>query len=85
MFDELALVEALTRKRVELMREILQYSPGSIRELADFLNRDVKNVWDDLNVLSNFGLVSFKAVGRTKRPFVRRQVIITTMEVLEDE
>ncbi|PIO00007.1 hypothetical protein COT72_04190 [archaeon CG10_big_fil_rev_8_21_14_0_10_43_11] len=85
MFDELALLEALTRKRVELMREIAHCKPSSIRDLAEALDRDVKNVWQDLSILEDFGLVGFKQKGRTKRPFITRQVIVTTIQVVYHE
>lgn len=84
MFDELALLEALTKKRVEIMREIMNGHPSSIRELAESLERDIKNVWDDLHVLQEHDLISFRNIGRTKRPVIKRQVIVTTIKMVDE-
>jgi predicted transcriptional regulator len=86
MFEEsFALLEALTPKRVQLMREIHSSSPASIRELAEMLERDVKNVWDDLHRLSQMDLVYFIREGRVKKPIIKKQIIVTTVLVRRNE
>jgi len=71
----------MTPKRVELFKMLSEFEPHSIRELAEVMERDVKNIWDDLKLLENFGLISFQAEGRIRRPIVRKQIIITLVEV----
>jgi predicted transcriptional regulator len=86
MFEEsFALLEALTPKRVQLMRKIHSSKPCSIRDLAEILERDIKNVWEDLRRLSNMDLVDFECKGRVKKPVIKKQIIITTVVVKRNE
>jgi predicted transcriptional regulator len=80
MEKQLQRFEALTEKRMEMVRTIMHRHPGSIRELADFLHRDVKNVFDDLKVLNQLGVVKFVRIGRRKRPVVKRRIIVISFE-----
>lgn len=41
-----------------------------MRELAEVVDRDIKNVSQNLNELEQLGLVEFVNEGRTKRPVV---------------
>src|SRR3990172_6066590 len=54
---------ALTEKRLEVLHVIKKEHPSSVYELAKILNRDSKNVTQDLEYLKEIGLVSVK---RTK-------------------
>ena len=83
--DSFALLEALTPKRVQLIRRIELSSPGSIRDLAEMVERDIKNVWDDLKRLSEIDLIDFDDAGRMKRPVIKKQIIITTIQVRQNE
>jgi predicted transcriptional regulator len=59
----------LTRKRLALLRAIRAKRPGSIYELAKAVDRDLKNVQDDLRVLGRYGLVrliSDRGTGRRR-------------------
>ena len=47
----------LTPNRVALLRAIRIKRPGSVYELARGVERDLKNVQDDLRVLGQYGLV----------------------------
>jgi len=47
----------LTRNRLALLRAIRNKRPGSIYELAKIVERDLKNVQDDLRLLEEYGLV----------------------------
>ena len=60
----------LTDRRVELLRSIMIERPDSIRQLTERLNRDVKSIHDDLQVLADYDIVHFEQAGRAKRPFV---------------
>lgn len=47
----------LTPSRLALLRAVRSDRPGSIYELAKLVNRDLKNVQDDLRLLARYGLV----------------------------
>jgi predicted transcriptional regulator len=65
-----------TEKRIEMVREIMNEDFNSIRDLAESLERDIKNVWEDLCILNKFGLIEFEIVGRRKIPIVKKTKII---------
>ena len=59
----------LTPNRLALLRAIRAQRPGSIYELAKLVGRDLKNVQDDLRLLTRYGLVRMtraRSVGRRK-------------------
>lgn len=53
----------LTRERLALLRAIKTRHPGSIYALAKMVERDLKNVQEDIRILERPGLVKL-----TKRP-----------------
>lgn len=71
----------LTDRRVELLRSIMAERPESIRQLAARLDRDVKSVHDDLQVLAEYDIVHFEQAGRAKRPFVPYESIEVSLEI----
>lgn len=71
----------LTDRRVELLRSIMTERPDSIRQLADRLDRDVKTVHDDLQILADYDIVHFEQAGRAKRPFVPYDTIEVSLEI----
>ena len=54
----------LTRNRLALLRAIRGQHPGSIYELAKTVNRDLKNVQQDLRILQEYGLIRMTPVRR---------------------
>ena len=72
--------ESLTEKRIQIVRAIMHQQPNSIRALAEHLHRDIKNVFDDLQVLGHMGVVKFRIVGRRKQPIVKRKFILISLE-----
>jgi predicted transcriptional regulator len=72
--------EALTEKRMQLLRTLTNSKPSSIRALAIMVHRDVKNVFDDLQVLDHMKIIKLVRVGRCTRPVVRRKIIIFSLE-----
>lgn len=52
--------KALTPKRLELLHAIKGKKPKSMYELAKLMNRDLKNVIQDLAFLERLGLVELK-------------------------
>lgn len=61
----------LSAKKLELLRAIATHEPGSMRQAAELVDRDVKNVHEDLETLEEMRLVSFEpGKGRANRPVV---------------
>ncbi len=57
----------ITGARVELLNVIRVKKPKSIQELARFVKRDFKNVYQDVKLLAEFGLIDLKESG-ARRP-----------------
>lgn len=71
----------LTDRRIELLRSVMTERPESIRQLADRIERDVKSVHSDLQVLAEYDVVRFESDGRAKRPFVPYETIEIALEI----
>ncbi|MCX8174463.1 MAG: HTH domain-containing protein [Thermoplasmata archaeon] len=54
----------LTQRRVELLEYLQTRNPVSIRQIAEELGRDYKNVYDDISALEDAELVVTKKKGR---------------------
>ena len=52
--------KVLSPKRLALLWAIAEHAPRSVRELAERIGRDMKNVSQDLAFLSRLGLVELK-------------------------
>nr|WP_247731391.1 transcriptional regulator [Halovivax limisalsi] len=64
-------VHRVTRpKNLELLRAIVQYEPGSIRETARRVDRDVRQVHRNLTELEDLHLIELVEDGQAKRPRV---------------
>lgn len=61
----------LTPNRLALLRAVRSERPGSIYELSRIVNRDLKNVQDDLRILETYGLVRMAEATRTGKRKVR--------------
>lgn len=61
----------LTPSRLALLRAVRSGRPGSIYELAKMVNRDLKNVQDDLRILGTYGLVRMTHATRSGKRRVR--------------
>ena len=58
----------LTNNRLLILKTIRERKPGSVYELANMLERDLKNVNQDLKLLADIGLVTLeKTVADKKR------------------
>ena len=55
---------------IELLRTVADEEPTSIRETARLVDRDVRQVHDNLWKLGELGLVEFDRSGRGHRPVV---------------
>jgi predicted transcriptional regulator len=61
----------LTPNRLALLRAVRSGRPGSIYELAKMVNRDLKNVQDDLRILETYGLIRMSDATRSGKRRVR--------------
>jgi len=62
-----ALRSVLTNKRIELLRTVKKQKPGSIYELAKILGRDLKNVNEDVRLLSELGFITLEKIKTDKK------------------
>lgn len=60
----------LSKVNLELLRTISEQDPSSIRKTADLVDRDVKDVHQNLTELEELNLIEFEQEGRSKRPIV---------------
>lgn len=60
----------LSEVNLELIRTIAEHEPTSMRETADLVDRDFKEVHGNLTELESLGLIKFVEEGRAKRPIV---------------
>jgi len=56
----------ITGARLELLNNIRKMKPQSIQELARMVKRDFKNVYQDIQLLAEFGLIDLKESGPRK-------------------
>lgn len=64
--DYETLGRVLTGARLELLSVIRHARPQSIQELARAVKRDFKNVYNDIKLLQEFGLVELQESGPRK-------------------
>lgn len=64
-YDEL--METLTPRVLDLIEAIHREEPSSINHTARIVDRDVKNVCEELNRLAQLGIIFFKDEGQSKR------------------
>ena len=64
------LMETLTPRALDLIEAIRQEEPTSINETARVVDRDVKNVHEELSWLAQLGIIFFEEDGQSKRPVV---------------
>lgn len=68
--DPTEIQRILTPKRLELIRSIMEGSPGSMQELSDELGRGLREIHDDLHLLEEYGILELRKDGRAKKPVV---------------
>jgi predicted transcriptional regulator len=71
----------LTPRRLELVRSLMDAPAESMRGLADRLDRDVRQVHDDLQLLSEYRIVHFREEGGAKKPFVPYDTVKIEVEL----
>ncbi|WP_254840411.1 transcriptional regulator [Natronomonas marina] len=62
----------LSQKNLELLDAIFEYEPESIREAAELVDRDYKQVHRNLSELEDVGVIEFEGggPGRAKKPIL---------------
>ena len=76
-YDEL--MATLTPRVLELVEAIRRDEPASINETARVVDRDVKNVHEELSRLARLGIVFFEEAGQRKRPIVWFDELVITL------
>ena len=64
------LMATLTPRVLDLIEAIRHEEPASINETARVVERDVKNVHEELSQLAQLGIIFFEEDGQRKRPVV---------------
>ena len=79
--DVSRLQRILTPCRLGLVRSLMDEPAESIRALADRLDRDVRQVHDDLGILSEYRIVHFREEGGAKKPHVPYETVKIEVEL----
>lgn len=80
-FDEKAADRLVRPTSLELLSTVAREEPSSIREAARLVDRDVRQVHDDLWNLGQMGLVEFDRGGRSHRPLAEYERIEVGIDV----
>jgi predicted transcriptional regulator len=73
------LMETLTPRTLDLIEAIRREEPASINETARVVDRDVKNVHEELSRLAQLGIIFFEENGQRKRPIVWFDELVITL------
>jgi predicted transcriptional regulator len=73
------LMETLTPRVLDLIEAIRREEPASINETARVVDRDVKNVHEELSRLAQLGVIFFEEDGQSKRPVVWFDELVITL------
>ena len=68
--DDATLQRLVSPKNLELLRTIREHEPGSIRELARMVDRDVSRVHDNVTELARLNVIRLEPDGQARRPIV---------------
>lgn len=83
--DKAAVARVFSETTLTLLQTIAAEQPASVRETARLVDRDVKDVSQQLNELAELGVVEFESNGRAKRPIVWYDDIELTFPVRFDD
>lgn len=73
--------QLLTPRRLELIEALMDATPDSISALATTLDRNYREVYEDLHILEDAGIVHFNTKGRSKQPVVPYERIRIEVEI----
>ena len=74
--DVQTMLDTLTPKRLELLRHVHRHAVGNVRELAQALGRDYKNVHGDVAILETAGLL-VREGGKLTAPWEQVQATVS--------
>lgn len=74
-----ALLSTFTPRVLDLIEAIRRETPSSINETARVVDRDVKNVHDELSRLAQLGIIYYEEHGRSKRPVVWFEELVISL------
>jgi len=78
------LFETFNPRTMALLETISDSEPESIRETARLVERDVKNVHEELTELDRLGVIRFEDSGRSKRPVFPYEEIVISLPFNHD-
>lgn len=76
--NESQLTDVFNEHTYKLVRIIRDEEPASIRETARLVNRDKKNVHDELTTLEALGVIRFEEQERSKKPVFPYENLLVT-------
>lgn len=79
------LLRTFTPRTLELLETIHREEPASINETARIVDRDVKNVHDELTRLAQLGVIYFENSGQAMRPVVWFDELTITLDMEPDD
>jgi predicted transcriptional regulator len=79
--DASRLQRVLTPQRLDLVRSLMDASADSMRALATRLDRDVRQVHDDLQILNEYRIVNFHEEDGAKQPYVPYETVRIEVEL----
>jgi len=68
IFENAEIFDVFSPKRGDIMDYLAKNDVASIRELANKLRRNYKNVYDDLKALKKYELIELRESGRALKP-----------------
>lgn len=71
----------LPEKRRKMLEHLIDEQPESITEAADELDRGIKEVHQDLELLEDLGILYFEEDGRSRKPVVPYQRVEINLEI----
>lgn len=84
LHDEADLARIVSPTNLELLRAVSRRDPKSMREVAEIVDRDYRDVHRNLTELAELNVVRFEESSRSKRPVVDFDEIEIEIPVAED-
>lgn len=78
------LFETFNPRTMALIETISDAQPESIRETARLVERDVKNVHQELTELERLGIIRFETSGQSKQPVFPYEEIVISLPFASD-
>jgi len=79
--DASRLQRVLTPRRLELVESLMTEPAASIRDLADRLDRDIRQVHDDVQLLNEYRIVHLQDENGAKKPSVPYETVRIEVEL----